>query len=179
MNFQSNQTFNWKSKTMEVGIQQTIGMVKETAQRRNGLREQRERRRRNFSRFTIITCNTGIKYGKKQLCNKLVGKTYMESELLDDLSKLVYTEIFLRNRQNREKMYTERREMDEEEAVLRDNEYYMVQRAAYREITQQKERVKTYDTARSLSQKRATLLCNDTVRKIVDLSLRTIVTYGS
>ena len=101
----------------------------------------------------------------------------MESELLDDLSKIsLHTEIFLRNRQNREKMYTERREMDEEEAVLRDNEYYMVQRAAYEEeIMQQKERVKTYDTARLLSQKRATInFCNDTVRKIVDLSLRTI-----
>ena len=176
--FKATKRLTGNPKRWKLEYNKAIDMVKETAQRRNGLREQRERRRRKFladSQLSRATRASNME--KKQLCNKLVGKTYMESELLDDLSKIgLHTEIFLRNRQNREKMYTERREMDEEEAVLRDNEYYMVQRAAYEEeIMQQKERVKTYDTARSLSQKRATInFCNDTVRKIVDLSLRTI-----
>ena len=101
----------------------------------------------------------------------------MERELLDDLNKIsLHTKIFAKNRENRELMYKERRELDEEEAILRDNEYYMIQRAAYEEeIAQQKERVKTYDTARSLSQKRATInFCLETVNKIIELTFRTI-----
>ena len=114
---------------------------------------------------------------KQQLCEKIVGKTAMERELLDDLNKIsLHTKIFAKNRENRELMYKERRELDEEEAILRDNEYYMIQRAAYEEeIEQQKERVKTYDAARSLSQKRATInFCQESVNKIIDLTFRTI-----
>ena len=58
----------------------------------------------------------------------------MERELLDDLNKIsLHTKIFAKNRENRELMYKERRKLDEEEAILRDNEYYMIQRAAYEE----------------------------------------------
>ncbi len=176
--FKATKRLTGNPKRWKLEYAKAINMVKETAERKNNLREQRERRRRKFladSQLSRATRASNIE--KKQLCNKLVGKTHMERELLDDLDKIsLHTNIFLQNRENREKMYTERRQLDEEEAVVRDNEFYMVQRAAYEEeIMQQKGRVEKYDTARVLSKKRATInFCMDTVNKLIDLSLRTV-----
>eukprot|EP00943_MAST-04B_sp_MAST-4B-sp1_P006551 g6551.t1 len=176
--FKATKRLTGNPKRWKLEYTKAINMVKETVERRNKLREQRERRRRKFladSQLSRATRASNIE--KKQLCHKLVGKTHMERELLDDLDKIsLHTNIFLQNRENREKMYTERRQLDEEEAVVRDNEFYMIQRAAYEEeITQQKERVKKYDTARVLSKKRGTInFCKETVNKVIDLSLRTV-----
>lgn len=87
--FKATKRLTGNPKRWKLEYNKAIDMVKETAQRRNGLREQRERRRRKFladSQLSRATRASNME--KKQLCNKLVGKTYMESELLDDLSKI-------------------------------------------------------------------------------------------
>jgi adenylate kinase family enzyme len=165
-------------KQWKLEYEKAISTVRDTSGRTRALREQRERRRRKFLADSQRTrASQASKSEKMMICKKLIGKTLAEKDLLEDLEKISFhTKIFKKNREDREEAYRIRREQDEEEAVLRDNEYFMVQRSAYEEeILQQQERIAKYDAARSLSMRRATItFCNDTIKRTVELALRMV-----
>ena len=163
-------------KQWKLEYKKSIGVVRETKERRKALREQRERRRRKFLADSQRSRAAQASDAEKaMMCKKLVGKPNVEKDLLDDLEKISFhTKIFRKNRDNRENSYRMRRELDEEESVLRDNQVFMLMRSSYEEeVAQQRERIAKYGTARTLAKKRATIkFCNQTVRRVVELALR-------
>ena len=121
--------------------------MQRTVERRKTSRAQSERRRRKFlSDSQSDRTNRALRREQEALTNKLLRKPAAERDLEESLKIVArHTPMFLENREKREEQYRERRQLDAEAAIMRDNDYFYKMRMHYElEIQGQHSRYQEY-----------------------------------